>query len=79
MGKRTPVKKKNNGAIWWVAGIAVVAVAGLIGLSQMANKKPEPEVTPVADVKTDADLKAEGNRMGPANAKVKVLEYGDYL
>jgi hypothetical protein len=78
MGKSKSRPKQSN-AIWWVAGIAVVAVAGLVALSQWTNNRKVTPVTPVADVHPDSAYQGDRNRMGSASAKVQIVEYGDYL
>ena len=77
MSKKRPQKAKGGQALWWVAGIAVIAVAVLIGISLLSGKGEEPPQTVQANVKSDADLKAKGSVRG--TGKVTLVEFGDYL
>ncbi|HYF95092.1 MAG TPA: hypothetical protein VD969_22980 [Symbiobacteriaceae bacterium] len=74
-----PKGKSGSGAFWAVAGAAVVVTGALIAFGVMANSKNAAPQAPAAAVKTDADLKAKGNQMGNVNAKVQIIEWGDYL
>ncbi|HWI66456.1 MAG TPA: hypothetical protein VNT75_31900 [Symbiobacteriaceae bacterium] len=76
-----PKKKSSSAALWVVAGVAVVAVGAMIAFSALGSKKeePAPQPTAVAGVKTDTEQKAVKNQMGNKEAKVTVVEWGDYL
>lgn len=81
-GRRQPTRKKSTG-LWWVVGIGGVAAAALIGLSVWSSR-PQAPTTPAnpnvaANIKSDKDLGANRNVMGRADAKVELVEYGDFL
>ena len=77
MSKKKTYRKGGGGqALWWVAGIAVIAVGVLIAISAIGSKKDSGAD---ANAKTDAQVHAERNVKGPANAKVKLIKYSDYL
>lgn len=76
MGKKSN-QKKGSQAIWVVAGIAVVAVAALVGFSLTSSQSKASKVT--VAVKSDKEYNATRNVMGPATAKVTLVEYNDYL
>lgn len=69
-GKRPADKSK----IWVVAGAAVLAAIALISFS--LRSAPE-QAGPTA--KSDATIGAVRNTHGRADAKVVLVEYGDYL
>lgn len=78
MSKKRPQQKKGGQALWIVAGVAVIAVGVLVGISLLSSKGDEtPAPVAVEGVKTDAELK--GNRTVRGTGKVVVTEYGDYL
>lgn len=76
MGKKSN-QKKSSQSIWVVAGIAVVAVGALVGVSVYSSQSKAPKVT--VTVKSDKEYNATRNAMGPATAKVTLTEYTDYL
>jgi protein-disulfide isomerase len=79
MPKHTSKKRKQSQGLWWVIGIAAVAAVGLIAVAwNSAGEKVEP-MTPIAGVKSDADLKATRSTLGSPTAKVEVVEFGDFL
>jgi hypothetical protein len=61
-----------------VAGVAVVAVAGLIGLSVWTAGKSGPAAAS-GDLKTDEQRGAVRGVWGKSSARVEVVEYGDFL
>jgi len=65
--------KKRSAAMLWVGGVAVAAVAMLIGMAVMSNQKP------VTKAQSDAELGVKGYTRGPDTAPVKVVEYADFL
>jgi len=71
--KKGAAAPKKSSRMGLVAGIAVLAVAALIAVSVLNSPKSKESKQP------DAALTAEGNTKGQATAKVKVVEYGDYL
>lgn len=78
MSKKKTYRKSNGGgqALWWVAGIAVIAVGVLIAISAIGSKKDSGAT---ADAKTDVAVHATRSVKGPANAKVKLVKYSDFL
>jgi len=78
MSKKRPQQQKGGQGLWIVAGIAVIAVGVLVGISMLSSKGDEtPTPVAVENVKTDADMK--GNRTVRGTGKVVVTEFGDYL
>ncbi len=70
--KGVPVPQKSS-RMGLVAGIAVLAVAALIAVSILASPKAKESK------QTAQNYVAEGNTKGKETAKVKVVEYGDFL
>lgn len=78
MSQKQKNRRKSSQAIWIVAGVAVVAVAALIGLSLSASKGKAPD--PAAPkARSDQELGAKRNILGSDTAPVTLLEYNDYL
>lgn len=79
-GRRYPYRKRNT-ALWWTLGIGGAAAAALIGLSVWSARPQGGAAGPnvPANIKSDKDLGADRNTMGPATAKVELVEYGDFL
>lgn len=73
MAKQKTARKSGSQALWLVVGLSVVGVAVLVGLSLMTAGGG-------GTVKgaTDQSLGGDRNTMGPANAKVKLVEFADY-
>lgn len=70
--KGAPAPKKQS-RMGLVAGIAALAVVALIGVSMwLSPKAPQSK-------QSDQNFVAEGNTLGKDTAKVKVVEYGDFL
>jgi hypothetical protein len=78
-GARPQSPKKSNAGLLWVAGVAVVAVAGLIGLSIWTSQKSDKAAPATSTVKTDTEQGADRNVWGSKTAKVELVEFGDYL
>lgn len=82
--KKAARQAAKSTGIWWVAGAAVAAVAVLIALS-LSGAKPKGGDGPAAvapgahGVVSDAELGAVRNKLGQDDAKVKLVEFGDYL
>ncbi len=66
-------KRRSSSGVWVVAGLAVAAVALLIGLSLRSAGPAEVEVV------ADSAMGAKRSVWGPDSAKVKLVEFGDYL
>lgn len=76
MSKYSPQKKKGGGqALWWVAGVAVLAVAVLISISAI-NSRNKAKADESAS--SDAQVHAVRTLKGPENAKVKLVEFSDF-
>lgn len=78
MGKKTNQKPKSNQSIWVVAGVAVIAVAALIGVSVYSSQN-RPKDAAKGTGKSDAEFQAVRNIKGSPNAKVTLTEWNDYL
>lgn len=65
-------QKKSSTGIWWVAGIAVIAAGILVAISLGSGFRRE--TMPAAST-----FEGSGTTTGSATAKVKVVEFGDYL
>ncbi|HYF94768.1 MAG TPA: hypothetical protein VD969_21350 [Symbiobacteriaceae bacterium] len=76
MSKKKTPRKGGSQALWWVAGIAVIAVGVLIAVNIIGSQKDSGAD---ASAKTDAQVHADRNVKGPATAKVKLIKYSDYL
>ncbi len=78
MGNKYRYKNRRKGStlqVWLVAILAVVAVGGLIALSQGSVV----DDFTVVDKAPDAELNADRNAWGSPDARVELIEYGDYL
>lgn len=73
LGKKTGGQK--NQSIWMVAGAAAAAVAVLIGASLYTSRGGGARPA----TQSDKELGVVRGVYGPATAKVKVIEYSDYL
>lgn len=71
MGKKGPGQKSAAGRVAMVAGVAVLAVGAMIGISRYTANKP-------ADPGQSANLVSDGNLLGKKDAKVTIIEYGDF-
>ena len=67
--------KPRSSAVWVVSLVAVALAAGLIGASVWSARSGDRGGAAVSD----ADLGAVRHAMGPADAKVTVIEYMDYV
>lgn len=80
-------RRSSAGSIWVVAGIAALAVGGLIAASVWSSTAREQAaaldeakknvVVPAA--KPDAELGLSRFTMGKPEAKAELVEYGDFL
>lgn len=77
--KKQPIKRKSSRDLWLVVGLAVVVVGAIVFALQFGGKGEPNAAISTADVKTDTQLQAKMNVIGKANAKVQIVEYGDYL
>jgi hypothetical protein len=66
--------RKANAGLWTVGGVAVLAVALLIGMQANSNKG-----SGTTAAGTDITLGGVRNVKGKDTAKVTLVEYGDYL
>lgn len=69
--KKAAAKQTQPNKLLWVGGGVVAVVALAIGLSIGLNG-PKETAPPAA-------LSADRKAMGPADAKVVLIEYGDFL
>lgn len=67
-------KSGSSSKLWFVAGAAVLAVAALVGISLRSAPGGGG-----AKAGSDAAIGAVRNAHGKADAKVVLVEYGDYL
>lgn len=69
-----PEKKKQGRLPPWVifGAVAIVAVIGVLGISQIMSTVLTPAVAPVSN------LTATGRTLGDANAPVKLVEFSDF-
>lgn len=77
-GKAGPQNKKRpkqSTGIWWVAGVAVVAAGILVAISLGGGRKADTVPTAGATGTVQGAVTTRGS----ATAKLKVVEYGDYL
>lgn len=73
-------KPKSNRGLWFVVGGAVVVVGALITFSILAGQeKPAPDAGTPITVKKDSEVKGTRNQQGDPQAKVQIVEWGDYL
>ncbi|HWI50821.1 MAG TPA: hypothetical protein VNT01_01605 [Symbiobacteriaceae bacterium] len=75
MSKKKPYRKGGGQALWWVAGVAVIAVGVLISISLIGRNNN----TAATGGKSDAEVHANRNVKGAETAKVKLVEYSDFL
>jgi len=68
--------KPRSSAVWVVSLVAVALAAGLIGASVWSARSGDKNGGAAV---SDADLGAVPGAMGPADAKVTVIEYMDYV
>ena len=73
MSKKKQPNRKGGQALWWVAGIAVIAAGVLIGINMIGKGNAKASAG-----KTDAEVHAVRTVQGPATAKVKLEEYSDF-
>jgi len=75
MSQQMSPPKPGGRAVWWVALVAVVAAGLVIAISLIGSQK---ETTTRA---TTSDAKVHANRslMGDPAARVKLVEYSDFL
>lgn len=78
MAQKHKNRRNSSQAIWMVAGVAVVAVAALIGISLSASKAKQQSAA-VPSARSDQELAAKRNILGSDTAPVTLLEYNDYL
>jgi protein-disulfide isomerase len=73
-------RRSSTGSIWLVAGVGIVFVGGLIGLSLWSSyRKAANAPINLPEIKTDAELAATGMALGSPDATVELVEWGDYL
>lgn len=76
-------QRSSLGAIWMVAGVGVLFVGGLIGLSIWSSNSRQQKAAEAAVVvptkKADAEMLAQGRTQGKPEAKAELIEYGDFL
>lgn len=77
-GGRSSYRRRKDGGIWWIAGIAVGATALLIVLSNLSAGGAGDIIMP-AELKTDQERSADRNVLGKADAPVELVEYSDFL
>lgn len=81
MSKRDELKKKriarqNKQRIYWIVGIAVVAVA--VALVLILGNRPAQAVGDFTRITPNPRPQADGLSMGDPNAPVKVVEFADF-
>ena len=74
LAKRNQPNRRGGQALWWVAGIAVIAAGVLISINLLGKNAAKASAG-----KTDAEVHAVRTVKGPATAKVKLVEFSDFL
>lgn len=74
MAKRKQPNRRGGQALWWVAGAAVIAAGVLIAINLIGKNDAKATAG-----KTDAEVHAVRTVKGPDTAKVKLVEFSDFL
>lgn len=74
-------RRSSTGTIWAVAGVGVLFVGALVGVSLWSSNR-QASNAPInlpKEIKSDVDLGAKGMSIGKEGAKSELVEWGDFL